>query len=132
MFVQVVQGRVSDAAEVRAALDRWFEELAPGTTGWLGTTAGVSDDGVFVALARFESEDAARRGGDRPEQHQWRMEVAKLFSGEVTYHDCRQVVTFGRGGSDDAGFVQVIQGRVRDVDRMRALNEQFQSVAGGS
>ena len=30
MFVQVIQGQVDDAAKVRAAMDRWAEELAPG------------------------------------------------------------------------------------------------------
>jgi len=28
--------------------------------GWLGTTAGISDKGQFVAVMRFESEVAAR------------------------------------------------------------------------
>jgi hypothetical protein len=130
MFIQVIQGRVSDAADVRAAMDRWIEQEAPGAIGWLGSTAGVSEDGTFIALARFESEDAARRNGNRPEQHQWWMETAKLFSGEVTFHDCPKVVSYGRGGSDEAGFVQVIQGRVRDVARMQALGEQFDAAAG--
>jgi hypothetical protein len=81
------------------------------------------DDGRFVALARFESEAAARRNSDRPEQDQWWAETAKLFTGEVTFHDCPQVLTFGEGGSDNAGFVQVIQGRTGDVDRMRQMME---------
>jgi hypothetical protein len=130
MFIQVIEGRVSDAGELRAAMDRWIEELAPGAIGWLGSTAGVTDDGTFVALARFESQDAARRNGDRPEQDRWWTETAKLFTGEVTFHDCQEVVTFGRGGSDDAEFVQVMQGRVRDVERMRALNEQAEAAWG--
>ena len=39
VFVQVIQGQVADAAKVRAALDRWGQELAPGASGWLGSTA---------------------------------------------------------------------------------------------
>jgi len=124
MFVQVIQGHVSDVEELRAAMDRWVEQEAPGAIGWLGSTSGVTEDGTFIALVRFESEDAARRNSERPQQHQWWMETAKLFSGDVTFHDCREVLEFSGGGSDDAGFVQVIQGRVRDVERMRALNEQ--------
>jgi hypothetical protein len=130
MFIQVVEGRVSDAGRLRAAMDEWLEGLAPGADGWLGSTAGVTDDGRFVALVRFESQDAARRNSDRPEQDQWWTETAKLLTGDVTFHDCRESVSFGRGGSDDAGFVQVIQGRVRDVERMRALNEQAESAWG--
>jgi hypothetical protein len=49
MFVQVIQGQVSDAGQARAALDRWVQELAPGATGWLGSTAGVTEDGRFIA-----------------------------------------------------------------------------------
>jgi hypothetical protein len=41
MFVQVIQGQVSDAARVRAQLDRWVEEVAPAAVGWLGSTSGV-------------------------------------------------------------------------------------------
>ena len=67
-FVQVIQGQVSDAAKVRAHLDKWNKELAPGADGWLGSTAGVTEDGRVVALVRFESEEAARRNSDRPEQ----------------------------------------------------------------
>jgi hypothetical protein len=127
MFIQVIEGRVSDAGGLKASFDRWLEELAPGSIGWLGTTAGVTDDGAFIALARFESEETARRNSDRPEQDRWWSETAKLFSGEATFRDCTDTVTFGGGGSDDAGFVQVIQGRVRDVARLRSLNEQSEA-----
>ena len=68
MFVQVIQGKVSDTDELRAAVDRWADELAPGATGWLGSTGGVTEDGRLIAVVRFESEDAARRNSDRPEQ----------------------------------------------------------------
>src|SRR5436190_19236829 len=71
MFVQVIQGRVSDAGQARGQLDRWQTELAPSSIGWLGTTAGVTDDGTVVVLARSESEQAARQNSDRPEQSAW-------------------------------------------------------------
>ena len=128
MFVQVIKGQVSDAAEVQAAMNRWLEETAPGAIGWLGTTAGVTDDGTFVGLARFESEDAARRNSERPEQDRWWRETAALFTGEPTFQDCSEVVQMGPGGSDDAGFVQVIEGRVRDVERWREMNERWESM----
>jgi hypothetical protein len=47
---------VTDPEQVHAALDRWSGPLAAGAPGWLGTTAGLTGDGRFVALARFESE----------------------------------------------------------------------------
>ena len=124
MFVQVIRGQVSDPEQVRAALDRWSEQLAAGATGWLGSTAGVTEDGRFVALARFESEEAARRNSDRPEQGQWWMETSKLFTGEVTFLDSSDVTADVQGDPDTAGFVQVMQGRGSDPERARELMAQ--------
>ena len=121
MFVQVIQGRVEDAEAVRAALDRWARELAPGATGWLGSTAGVTDDGRFIALARFESEEAARRNSDRPEQDRWWAETSRLFTGEASFRDSSDVTVDLVGDPDQAGFVQVMQGRGTDPDRAREL-----------
>jgi hypothetical protein len=127
MFVQVIQGQVSDAGQVRAALERWVEKLAPGASGWLGSTAGVTEDGRLVALARFESEEAARHNSDRPEQDEWWAETSKLFTGEVTFRDSRNVDIDINGEPDDAGFVQIIQGRGSDPDRARELMGQDSS-----
>lgn len=124
MFIQVIQGKVADPDRLRAAVEQWREELAPGAVGWLGTTAGVTPDGTAIAVVRFESEDAARRNGDRPEQQRWWSDASAAFAGDPTFHDCPEVFTFLDGGSDDAGFVQVIQGRVGDVDRVRRMMEE--------
>ena len=127
MFVQVIQGQVGDAEQVRAAFDRWDRELAPGATGWLGSTAGVTDDGRFIALARFESEEAARRNSGRPEQDRWWAETARLFSGEASFTDSDDVVVDVVGEPGDAGFVQVMRGRGTDPDRARELMAQDSS-----
>ena len=102
MFAQVIQGQVADAAEARQAFDRWVEELAPGATGWLGSTAGVTADGKLIAVARFESEDAARRNSDRPEQGDWWAQTEKLFTGEPTFRDSTQVDVDTHGDPDQA------------------------------
>jgi hypothetical protein len=127
VFVQVMQGQVSDPGKVRAAFDRWVQELAPGVTGWLGSTAGVTEDGRFIALARFESEEAARRNSDRPEQDRWWTETARLFTGGATFKDSTDVTVDVNGDPDNAGFVQVIQGRGSDPDRARELMGQDSS-----
>jgi len=127
VFVQVIQGQVADAGELRAAFDRWAEELAPGAVGWLGSTAGVTEDGRFIALARFESGEAARRNSDRPEQDAWWAETAKLFSGEASFKDSVDVTLDVSGEPGDAGFVQVIQGRGTDPDRAKELMSQDSS-----
>ncbi|MDT4964520.1 MAG: hypothetical protein QOF87_4167 [Pseudonocardiales bacterium] len=122
MFVQVITAKVADPAGARAALDRWVQELAPGADGWLGSTTGVTDDGQLVAIARFESEAAARRNSDRPEQGEWWANTAKLFDGEATFRDSENVVPDVRGNPDEAGFVQVMQGEQGpDADRAQAL-----------
>lgn len=124
MFVQVIQGHVSDPEQAHDALDRWVQELAPGASGWLGSTAGVTEDGRFLAVARFESEDAARRNSNRPEQDKWWAETSRLFDGEVTFRDSADVVVDTPGDPDEAGFVQVIQSRGSDPDRARELMAQ--------
>jgi len=127
MFVQVIQGQAANAAEVHAALDLWVRELAPGASGWLGSTAGVTDDGRLVAVVRFESEEAARRNSDRPEQGQWWSETSALLTGDATFRDSRDVVVDLNGDPDNAGFVQVIQGTSSDPVRARELMGQDSS-----
>lgn len=122
MFVQVIKGKVTDPAQVKARLDRWVAELAPGATGWLGSTAGVTDDGQLLALARFESEEAARRNSDRPEQDAWWTETAALFDGEATFSESTDVTLDQPGDPDEATFVQVMQGEQGpNPDRVREL-----------
>ncbi len=123
MFVQVIQGQVSDAGKLRAAMDRWTKELAPGAEGWLGSTAGVTEKGWLVALARFESEEAAQRNSERPEQDAWWTETATLFTGPVAFQNSTHVSADTYGNPDDAGFVQIMQGVGKDPDRARELME---------
>ena len=124
MFVQVIKGRTSDPQALSAATERWMRDLAPGATGWLGTTGGVTEDGRAIAVVRFESEEAARRNNERPEQGQWWAETAKLFDGEVTVQNSTDVTTDVVGDPDRAGFVQIMQGRGSDPDRAKELMAQ--------
>lgn len=121
MFVQMIRGHVSDAAQVRAQLDKWQSEVAPGAEGWLGSTSGVTDDGEVVALVRFESEEAASQNSDRPEQGTWWQEMARLFTDEPVFHNSTSVEVDTPGDPSQAGFVQVMQGRSSDPDRAREL-----------
>jgi hypothetical protein len=102
-------------------MERWAAELMPGAAGFLGTTSGFCDDGTFVALARFESAAAAQANSARPEQGAWWAETEKCFDGEVGFLDCADARTVLAGGSDEAGFVQIMQGRSPDVGRMHEL-----------
>jgi hypothetical protein len=125
MFVQVIQGQVTDAEQAHTAMDRWMEELAPEASGWLGTTAGVTADGKFIALARFDSADAARRNSAKPEQDKWWHEFSSLLSdGNATFHDTEDVVLDLHGDPDTAGFVQVMQGAGGNPERAREVMGQ--------
>jgi hypothetical protein len=121
MFVQVIQGQVTDAEQAHAALDRWVEEQAPNATGWLGTTAGVTDDGRFIALARFDSAEAARQNSADPAQDAWWKDFSANLDGEAEFHDSDDVIIDLTGDPAEAGFVQVIQGRGTNPDRAREL-----------
>jgi hypothetical protein len=124
MFAQVIHGTVNDSEAVRATFDRWMKELAPGAIGWLGTTAGVTEDGKCVVIARFEDAEKAKANSDRPEQDRFWAESSRLFTGEVTFTDSTEVEVDLQGDPDQAGFVQVIRGRTSDPDRARQLMSQ--------
>jgi hypothetical protein len=124
VFIQVIQGRCKDADAIHRQMDRWRDELEPGAIGWLGGTYGITDDDEFVGVVRFDSRESAERNSNRPEQSAWWEETAQLFDGEATFHDCDDVTMMLDGGSDDAGFVQVIQGRIEDPARFREMMSQ--------
>jgi hypothetical protein len=123
MFVQVIQGKAKDPAGLRKQWERWDQELKPASKGYLGGTAGVTADGEFIALARFESAEAARANSDSAEQSVWWDETSQYLD-DVMFHDCTEVDLMKEGGSDNAGFVQVIQGKVTDIEKARALDRE--------
>ena len=125
MFIQVIQGKTKDAEGLRRQFDSWTQEVGPGTKGWLGTTGGIAEDGTVIVLARFEDEAAARANSDRPEQGNWWNETAKYFDGEPTLLDTTDTETTLAGGSDTAGFVQVMQGRVKDKAKLQQLEKEW-------
>ena len=121
MFIQVVQGKCTREEELRAHLERWREEQGSKAEGWLGGTYGFTDDHEFLGIVRFESREAAMANSDREEQSTWARELMALMDGPVEFHDCDDVTLMLDGGSDDAGFVQVIRGKVEDVERAKAM-----------
>ena len=121
MFAQIIRGKTLDSWAVRPLVDRWLKELAPGATGWLGTTSGVTDDNELFVLVRFESEDDARANSDRPEQGEWWAEMETLLDGAPTFRDSSRVVVETRGELNSAGFVQVRMGRFTDIDRVTKI-----------
>jgi hypothetical protein len=119
MLIQVIEGKVKDADLLRRQEERWHQEIEPSARGYLGYTGGITPDGRSISLVRFESAEAAQANSDRAEQAAWWNETAEAYDGNPTFHDCREVDTLFGGGSNDAGFVQVVQGRAKDQDTMR-------------
>ncbi len=128
MFVQVIEGRTSDPAALIEHGDRWERDVRPGAIGFLGVTAGVTADGRAVTIARFEDEASARANADRPEQTAWAEGMVKLYDGEPTFTESSDVTEWMGGGSNDAGFVQVMKSTGVDraqVEKMDAAFEPF-------
>jgi hypothetical protein len=139
VFIQIIQGRCTRPDELRALAETWRTEVGGGAVGWLGGTYGFTDDDMFVGVVRFDSRESAMANSARPEQAAWAERMMALMDGPVEFHDCDDVMLFLDGGSDDAGFVQIIRGRVDDVDRLKAmladtdmLHEMRPEIVGGT
>lgn len=129
MFVQIMEGRAADVDEMRRLMDAWIEELRPGAVGFLGATAGVTNDGWSINIARFESAAAAKANSDRPEQGDWWSKMEACYEGDVTFHESEDVETFLGGGSNEAGFVQIMKGRRIDRAMVARLDRLFEEHA---
>ncbi len=121
MFIQVIQGTVTDNEHLKRQMDLWRTELKPGARGYLGSVAGTAANGQHIAVVLFDSELAARTNSQRPEQGDWWRDTEKGFKGDVTFTSCRQVDVALGGIVKDAGFVQIIQGQASDKVAMRQL-----------
>ena len=130
MFVQVIQGSAKDATGMREQWKRWQQELDASVDGYLGATAGVADDGTFVAMVRFESEAAARRNAAGDVQRAW-WRRAREHLDDVVVQGSTRTDIWNRGGSDHAGFVQIRQGVSSDPARLRDLYVNQQPVRMG-
>lgn len=127
MFAQFIRAKAGDEAAIRRAMDRWDDELRPGAEGFLGSTAGITTGGEFITIARFASEEQARRNSDRPEQGAWWAELEKAFAGAASFVESDDVDVSMGGGRDDAGFVQVMIGR-GDRQQIAAVMQEVEAV----
>jgi hypothetical protein len=127
MFIQVIQGRATNPPGIRRDLGRWQRQLAADADGWLGSTTGITEDGWSITVVRFASEVHARRNRDRPEQREWWRDASQHLA-RVVSHDATKVHIYRDSGSDQAGFVQVIQGHSEDLERMASLGRDQDEV----
>jgi hypothetical protein len=128
MFVQIIQGKCSKQDELRSRLEEWRERRAGQVDGWLGGTYGFTDDDMFVGVVRFESREMAMANSRSRVQSDWWADTEKCFDGPVTFHDADNVKVMLGGGSDQAGFVQVIQGTIDDPALLEAEFDEMTHV----
>jgi hypothetical protein len=126
MFVQVIEGKIKDPDLLQRQLDRWRQEIKPGAKGYLGSTSGITPDGTSIAVIRFDSEAAARANSERPEQGAWWNETEKAFDGSVNFTETSDTELLFDGGSNDAGFVQIMKGKAKDPAAFRAWSQQHE------
>ncbi|HVK28039.1 MAG TPA: hypothetical protein VM575_06845 [Nocardioides sp.] len=121
MFIQMIQAACTRQDEAHELIDEWRRDLSPGAAGWLGGTYGFTDDDQLMAVVRFASREDAMANSERPEQGAWAERFSAVMDGPMEFHDCDDVTLLMGGGSDEAGFVQVIRGRVDDPSRLKAM-----------
>jgi len=121
VFIQVIQGKTSQRDQLRTLAEAWRDEGGVGAVGYLGGTYGVTDNGDFIGVVRFTSREDAMANSARPETGAFAERMGALMDGAVQFHDCGDVTTFLDGGSDEAGFVQVISGHLDDPTRAKEM-----------
>jgi hypothetical protein len=126
MFVQVIEGKIKDPDLLRRQLDRWRQEIKPDAKGYLGSTSGITPDGTSIAIVRFDSEAAAQANSERAEQGAWWNETEKAFAGPVNFTESSDIDVLFDGGSNDAGFVQVMKGKAKDAAAFRKWGKEHE------
>lgn len=130
MFVRVVRGHAIDPISLRQQWHNWERPVATAGDGYLGATAGVAADNTFVAMIRFTSEAAADRCTESADgASSWDDVLGRLR--DTLVEDAHRTDIWNKGGSDDAGFVQIRQGVSSDPARLRYLYVNQQPVRMG-
>jgi hypothetical protein len=127
MFAQVIEGKATSSEALAAAGEAWEAQVRPVAEGFLGSTGGVAADGTAILVARFTDRAAAEANNDRPEQSAWfEAHGSTMFDGPPTFTESEDVDEFLRGGSNDAEFVQITQGRI--VDRQALADFEARTI----
>jgi hypothetical protein len=88
--------------------------------GWVGSSGGLTEDGGFIGALRFESEEAALANGIGAQVPGWRNAWHALAHDEVRLVDSPAAETL-LDLDDAAGFIQILDGRASDIERMGAV-----------
>lgn len=122
MFIQMVSAPCTKQDDMRALVDNWCAEMSD-RAGWLGGTYGFTDDDRFVGVVRFEDSRDCELWCQEPEAGAWWAAAEELCSGAPEIHQSGDVSIMLGGGSDTAGFVQVMHGKVGNADVLRHMTD---------
>ena len=125
MYLQLTVGRAADPDELGRQLERWERELAAGAQGWLGSTGGVTPDGRFVLVHRFDSAEAAGASSERPAHQAWWSMTEAALEGPPTRLQTGDVAVVHAQQPAVSGFAQVMWTRVKDRARFEELEAAF-------
>lgn len=126
MFVQIITAKVSDPDLYRRQIEAWLRDLKPGADGYVGSTGGVTADGELFQIVRFASRADAEANSARAEQGAW-WSATEAALDNVAFVNSDDVRSFVGGGSDAAGFVQVMEAAVSDRARFDELLTEFET-----
>ncbi len=125
MFVQFMRATVTDVDGLRGPRARQGQTV--GAVGFLGGTAGITPNGDFVVLSRFDSPAAAAEYRAHSEAGDWWPDLLTYFDGEPVVKETERVSVL-IAGDDHAGFVQMMEG-TGDPAALKALDERFLEIA---
>jgi len=123
--MQMVTGPCSREDDMRAVADNWCADMMK-HEGWLGGTYGFNDDGDFLGVVRFDSMQSYDACCATAEAGAHWAAALECFDSAPEIHQSEDVSIMLDGGSDGAGFVQVIRGRTPDPQRLRSMFEDQQ------
>jgi hypothetical protein len=116
----MVQGACSQEDDMRMLVDEWCDRMAY-EPGWLGGTYGFTDDGQFMGIVRYESAAACQQCCAAEDAGMWWAAAEEMFDATPEIHQSADVMMMFGGGADNAGFVQVMRGKVGNPDVLRKV-----------
>ena len=128
MFIQMVQGACDQQDDMRMLVDDWCTEVAD-QPGWLGGTYGFTEDDHFVGVVRWDSKASCDDYCTREGAAWWWAAASELLHSKAEIHQSEDVTLMLQGGSDDAGFVQIMKGKVGDADLLRRISTDQEMTA---
>jgi hypothetical protein len=120
VFIQMVEGACREQDDMRMLVEEWCGRMAD-EPGWLGGTYGFTDDDRFIGVGRYESAAAWKQCCAAADAGMWWAAAAEMFDSAPEIHQSEDVMMMLDGGSDAAGFVQVMRGKVGNPDKLRRI-----------